>query len=71
MSGTESEQLDPFDPSNVGAVQLIVLMRIYDVLMAQLTLSDQEMAANLLELHAKGQILGPLPSLDLRNPEDA
>lgn len=62
-SGTEDN--DPFSPNNVGKVQLIVLMRIYDVLMAQLGKDHPEAAEALNDIHSNGKILGSLPYLDL------
>ena len=60
-----NEGVDPFDPSVVGGVQLIVLMRIYDVVMAIYTDIDKEGAKKLYDLHAQGKVLGSEPSLDL------
>jgi hypothetical protein len=61
-----SENLDPFDPVNVGKVQLIVQMRIYDVLLAILSETNDAKAEALVELHSQGRVVGPLPILDLR-----
>lgn len=58
----ENEALDPFAPENIHQVQLIVQLRIYDVLMALLTNIDKEAAAGLLELHSQGNIIGTAPS---------
>jgi hypothetical protein len=55
---------DPFSPDNVGKVQLIVLMRIYDVLMAIYNDTDKDAAGRLHDLHAAGGILGSLPYFD-------
>ena len=43
-------------------VQLIVSMRIYDVLMALLTTQDDEIAIKLREVHKSGRILFDEPS---------
>jgi hypothetical protein len=64
------EQYDPFAPENVGAVQLIVQMRIYDVLMAMYTEQNPGKANILINLHEQGKILGPLPAIDLSNKEN-
>lgn len=48
--------------SDDSFAQLIVLMRIYDVLMADLTIKDASKAQALLEAHAKGIIVGPVPA---------
>ena len=55
---------DPFSPENAPAFTLITLMRIYDVLMAQFNASNPDAAAKLVELHAKGKLLGSFPWLD-------
>jgi len=63
---------DPFHPNNVGKVQLIVLMRLYDVEMAKLANMNEagEAAADFLhEQHQLGRIVGALPWLDLTNED--
>lgn len=52
---------DPFSPENVQVLQYITLARIYDVLMASLTLENPETANQILELHRVGKLLGPPP----------
>jgi hypothetical protein len=61
---------DPFTPENAPAVQLIVLMRIYDVLLGLFAEANKEHADKLVELHNNGGVLGPLPWLDLTSKED-
>lgn len=58
------ENLDPFSPENAPVVNIIMQMRIYDVLMALLTHTDKDAAKALLELHADGTIFGSIPSLN-------
>lgn len=60
---------DPFSPENVGKLQLVVNMRIYDALMALLNETDPEAAAKLHQLHASGKVLGSLPWLDVGGEE--
>ena len=58
---------DPFHPSNVAGVQLIVQMRIYDVLLgilANLNEQGEELSNILIETHNNGKIMGPLPWID-------
>lgn len=69
MSEQDPEGLDPFHPEVVPGVSLIVLMRIYDVLMATYTNLDPEGANKLYELHAAGKIVGSMPIIDM-SPED-
>jgi len=58
-----SEEIDdPFDATNAPGVSLIVLMRIYDVLMALLDEQNADKAAELLQLHATGALAGTTPS---------
>ena len=61
----ESEGMDPFAPENIGIVQTIVLMRIYDLLGAILDNLDPEVAEEIVNRHSAGKITGPFPSLDL------
>lgn len=52
---------DPFHPDNVQAVQLITLMRIYDVLMGLYKAQAPVDAKKLFQWHEQGFIAGPLP----------
>jgi len=61
---------DPFSEQLVKQVQLIVLMRIYDVGMAILNELDEDVAKNLHLVHREGKIIGSLPYLDLSGDED-
>lgn len=54
---------DPFHKDNVGTVNAIMLMRIYDVLMGLYTETNPAAAHALLEMHTDGIIFGPMPSL--------
>jgi hypothetical protein len=56
---------DAFSPENSIKLQLVVSMRIYDVLMALLNETDPEAASALHELHSQGKVLGSLPWLDM------
>lgn len=60
----EEEQMDPFSPEHAPGLSLIVLMRIYDTQLALLRHADPEVAESLVNLHAEGKILGPLPYLE-------
>lgn len=46
-------------------ITAITLMRIYDLLGAILTHLDEDQANAILEAHANGRLVGPLPSLNL------
>jgi hypothetical protein len=65
MSEAPVENVDPFAPEHVSGVQLIVLMRIYDVLLGIYREHNEEYAERLAELHNGGKVIGPLPWLDL------
>lgn len=62
MDEVEFTELEVTDSSDDNFAQLIVLMRIYDVLMADLTVKEPSRARALLEAHAKGVIFGPVPA---------
>lgn len=42
----------------------ITQARIYDVLLALLTETNKEVAKDLLELHASGMLMGPVPAFN-------
>lgn len=69
MANEPVDRLDPLE--NPEVVQLIVQMRIYDVLMAILNKIDQKSADDLHALHSEGKILGSLPFIDIREDEQA
>lgn len=56
---------DPFDPTVAPGVQIIIQMRIYDVLMAILQDANPEAAARLHQIHSEGKVLGALPWIDM------
>jgi hypothetical protein len=55
------ESYDPFAASNVHQAQLIVLLRIYDLLAVQGLSVNPEATRPILELHARGGIMSPPP----------
>lgn len=60
----------PFGPEEAPGIGLVVNMRIYDVLMAIYTELNRDGAAELMDIHTKGGIIGSLPLFDpelLRN----
>lgn len=68
---SETTPVNPFAPESAPGVQVIILMRIYDVLMALLQESNEEMHDKLDALHESGQVAWSLPYLDLKaRPED-
>lgn len=58
------EEQDPFSPHNLAISQFILSARIYDVLMALLMEQNREVAKDILELHAGGNLIGPQPSFN-------
>jgi hypothetical protein len=52
----------PFSSENAPGLNLIVNMRIYDVLMGLYMEQAPEKATALMEMHAEGKILTALPS---------
>lgn len=63
-SDTADFQEDPLHPENVGAIQFIMLARIYDLLMVDLMDRKPEVAKKIVEAHANGTILGTAPILN-------
>ena len=61
----EEETYDPLSPEVAPGVQVIIQMRIYDVLMAIYTDMNPTGADALIQLHSQGKILGPLPTIDM------
>jgi hypothetical protein len=55
---------DPFDAENAPGINLIVNLRIYDVLMAILRESNPEVQKDLARIHASGKILSTAPMFD-------
>lgn len=58
------DSTDPFSPENVGALNAIINMRIYDALIALLREQNPEAASDLLKMHYEGTIVGPEPRLN-------
>lgn len=54
---------DPFAPNNVQILQFIMLNRIYDVLMADLTARNPEIGKQVVDLHREGKLLGTPPNM--------
>jgi hypothetical protein len=67
---TDQVEYNPFSPEEAPGVQLIVQMRLYDVLLGILTVLDKGMAESIITAHAEGKILAPLPALNLGEDED-
>lgn len=63
--GLQDEDLDPLSDKNVHGVNAITLMRIYDLLGIIATHLDEETATAILEAHEQGQLVGPLPYLNM------
>lgn len=63
----DGTDLDPFSPTNAPALQLLTLMRIYDVLMAKLAAEHPMAAEKLDEIHSNGKLMGSLPWLDMED----
>lgn len=59
----ETASQDPLAPENIPVVQLITILRIYDILGALLNKLDPKMAEEVLNGHENGKILGPSPRI--------
>lgn len=57
-----ADRLDTAADPNFQPIVIIQLMRIYDILLAILSLSDEAKAEKLAELHAKGIMFCPPPA---------
>jgi hypothetical protein len=64
--------MNPFDPETAPGVSLVVLMRIYDALMALLQATDEEAHDKLDAIHESGEVAWSLPFLDIKpdTPDD-
>lgn len=65
---SENQGLEDFEPMTTEEATLVTLMRIYDVLLGMYSNMDEVKAEALMELHALGQLLGPVPAFDLATP---
>lgn len=54
-----------FSAEDARQMDSITLMRIYDLLGALLTHFDEDTATAILEAHAEGKLVGPLPYLNI------
>lgn len=52
------------NPDDLSLATFVVLSRIYDVLMADLTIKNSDMARKVLEAHLAGKLLGAAPQFD-------
>lgn len=62
---TDGQQTKPssaFDPDNFGPVMLIMMMRLYDLGLAFLSVIDKQGADELVELHSQGHTFSPRPA---------
>jgi hypothetical protein len=64
------ETLSAFDKEHAHEVIIIQLMRIYDIMLTQLSLIDAEKAQELLKLHEQGLSFMPNPSFAVFEGED-
>lgn len=54
-----------FDPENFNTVLLIMLMRLYDINLAQLAIDSPHKAQQLAEMHEKGLTFTPAPAFSM------
>lgn len=66
---TAENDTDPFSPNNAPGLSLIVLMRLYDVQMALLSVTAPDKAAALHEAHLAGQVVGAPPAFAMPDEE--
>lgn len=58
----EEVNMDAFAPENFNKVMLIQTMRIYDLLLALLSIENPQKAAQIAEMHEAGLTFTPEPS---------
>lgn len=61
----DEPDLDDLERMSVDEAQLVTSMRIYDVLLAIYTHMDEVKAEALMDIHAEGKLVGPVPVIDL------
>lgn len=62
QSFDEEKARDAFAPENFNMVLLIMLMRLYDINLALLSIHDPQKATQLVEMHEKGLSFAPHPA---------
>lgn len=62
---TTGPDLDAVEQMTTEEAQLITSMRIYDVLLGMYTEMSPEKAEVLMDIHAEGRLVGPVPLINL------
>jgi len=65
MSEEEIQPGFAFDPENFQTVLLIMLMRLYDINLALLSVHDPVKATQLADMHEKGLTFTPNPAFSM------
>jgi hypothetical protein len=65
-SEDEPTAVSAFDKEHAHEVIIIQLMRIYDIMLAQLSMANPEKAKQLVELHEQGLSFMPAPAFSIR-----
>ncbi|AXH68721.1 hypothetical protein SEA_SPARKLEGODDESS_3 [Streptomyces phage SparkleGoddess] len=66
----EEVNMDAFAPENFNKVMLIQTMRIYDLLLAILSIDSPQKAAQIAEMHEAGLTFNPAPAFSLEVEEE-
>lgn len=62
-SSNESNETGPVE-GEIPSPELLTLMRIYDILLLELTMKNQEAANKIIEAHLGGSLVGPVPNFN-------
>ncbi|QGH79339.1 hypothetical protein SEA_LIMPID_3 [Streptomyces phage Limpid] len=66
----ETETVNAFDKEHAHEVIIIQLMRLYDIMLAQLSIDSPQKAAQLVEMHDKGLSFMPAPSFSVQEEQE-
>jgi hypothetical protein len=63
------EAINAFDKEHAHEVLIIQLMRVYDLLLAQLSIDSPSKAEQIVEMHEKGLSFMPAPSFSIQEED--
>lgn len=69
LENFNTEELNAFDKEHAHEVIIIQLMRVYDLLLAQLSIDSPQKAEQIVEMHEKGLSFMPAPSFSVQEED--
>ena len=69
-SESDTDAVNAFDKEHAHEVIIIQLMRLYDIMLAQLSIDSPQKAAQLVEMHEKGMSFMPAPSFSVQEDQE-